>query len=1007
MSHPAQIDPASSSNTTNAASPIPKEIGFSPPEVPSWLLKHAGEPAAERRSLRLRLAVVEHDLGQGLDLAGREDFRCLARREIQASDEVVAQAVGLLRDLAPRGLICDEEGDGARLALTIAAAELVERGQVASLLVICPARDCAEWVERLNAGFGLSARQCGEDGIGQLADGSAWVIDHGTAVARAQQIHDRNFGVVLLDEIHELDRNAVRALRNALREDLFLFARTSSPLDDGFPALHRALDLVRGNVAHPLGNWEEFLSIFLGNDARAQLPRKGTEDELRNRLTAWVRRDATSTGGDAGARRVKRSVKEHLVDAQPREKEYLDQAWRAALGFPESARGHYLAAVLGGPWAFAEAVEKAIANNLVQEPALRRVLQDLVVRGRSMRETAKTAQVATIARKIQKDRDARVLICVRSGATANGLAHALAQAGFLDQTDVLKENQEGLNRMAIQRFVLGERKILIVPDGAARGQAVPCVTDVIHFGPALEAAEHVARMERLGNADGAQCVIHRIVLRGTPEESAIHTAQQRLGFHDLEADQVCGWLADLGFPAGDAGWTRLLMERVEAVLSGTSREDELLPLLERRKRVESARQERRRAADRVLGKLQASRAASRIHYSTEAPRFTVAQLVAASLELRQGGWRVTEDKRILLEHEGKHFELRVPERSGRTLPQAPSPEAAVLDCEPGSWAWERLTQQFREGSSFFLADARSYPLDRVRKRLAESLGAHGLVIESLEIVDSIETVSAALTFRATAHSGPERHEALLETRSCPAGHQLDAYLEAPETLPWPDGSRTPLVRAIEGETAAAVEEAFARAGTAMESAVREREELGSFLADAAARPATLHHPAAALGLHAAVEGLVGLLYRTATVEARVRHRDQTASWPIRLQCVPVSGVILGEIPAPSGISADAPLWACAGGHLVAAGSITVCAAEGCTTGLCAVHAGSDSGLHACAECGAAHCAEHSQACAGCGTRLCAAHLTVLDSGSPACSGCTETLEDGRRFLNAEIAWSAV
>lgn len=1008
MSQSSSVRPTSSNvrspEATAAAAP---HLPFTAPEVQEWLAHHAQEHAGERRSLRLRLAVVEHDLGRGLDLEGRDDFRCLARRGLEPTDAVLTQALALLRDLGPRALCCDEDGDGGRFAMAIAAAELVERGQCDSLLVICAERDCAEWIERLQQGFGLPARLCSEERIGELATGGAWVMTHATAAARAQQVHDRGFGVVLLDEAHLCSRDAARALRSALREEMFLFARTSSPLHEGFATLYRTLDVVRGTNPHPLGTWEEFVSLFLGGDATAQFPRKGTEDELRARLAAWMHRKPRADAGEGGARKSKRVVKEHFLEPLQREKEYLELAWRAALGFPEGTRGHYLAAAIGGPWAFAEAVERAIARNLVAEPALRRVLQDLVVRGRSMRETAKTAQVAQIARKVQKDRDARVLVCVRSGATATGISHALAQAGFMDQTEVLKEGQEGLNRMAIQRFVLGERRILIAPDSAARNIVVHCVTDLVHYGPALEPTEHIARMERLGSDDAARCTVHRMILRGTPEESAVHVAQQKLGFHDLEAEQVGAWLADLGFTDAEGGWSRFLLGRVAATLEGKARDEELLPLLERRKQAEAFRTDRRRASDRVLGTLVQPNRTARGRYEADAPRHTVAQLVAASLELRQGGWQVTDDKRILLEHEGRHSELRVPERSGRTLAQPPTEDTLTLECEPGSWAWQRLTANFREGSAFFLADARAYPLDRVRKKLAARLEPHGLVLESLNVAESHETVAASLNLRATAHAGPERHEAMIEARSCAEGHQLEAYLDAPETLPWPDGSRTPMIARLEGAVAEAVEEAFARAAEGIEAQTRSRADLNAFLHAAASRPAHAHRPAPELGLGAAVEGFTGLLYQTVTVEAHVRHRDQTTAWPIRIRCVPVSGVLLGEIPLPADAPAGAPLWACAAGHLVAAGAISACATPGCTTGLCADHAGADAGLRRCEDCGTARCSEHSSACAGCGATLCEDHLEHLDSGSRACGKCAQTLEDGRRYLAEEIAWSAV
>lgn len=1005
---PPSANPGTVGTRVPGTSQVPQFVAFEAPDLAAWIGGSAQAAAPDRKSFRLRLAVSEHELARGLDLNGREDFICLQRRDLEPSDAVVGHALAFLRDLGPRAVFCDEDGDAVRQAMAVTAAELVERGQTDSLLVICPAQEMAEWVERLRDGFGMPAQICGDDEVTHLRDNSCWVIDYELAARRAQQLSDRGFKAFLLDEVHQANAESVRTLRKVLSDEsgAFVFARTSSPMHDGFSTLHRVLDMVRGTVPHPLGPWDEFVQVFLQGDGQARFPRKGSEDEFRDRLSAWMRRSARPAA-EAGAKRSRRVVKDHLVEPEKREKEYMDLAWRAALGFPEAARDHYLAAVLGGPWHFADAVEKAISRNLIQEPGLRRMLQDLVVRGRSMRETAKSAELASLARKVLKDKTARVLVCVRSGASATGAAHSLAQAGLLEQVDVLKEGQDGLNRLAIQRFVLGERRVLIAPDAAAHGQVIRSVTDLVHFDLPLEPAEHVGRLEHLGITDTAKSVVHRLILKGAAEEVAVHGAQQRLGFHDLEPEEVSGWLADLGFLAVTGSWTHFLLDRVAAWYQGTPKEEELLPLLEKRKQAESARSERRRGTDRSLGQLGLESRSPRTPLEREAPRHSVAQLVAASLELQTGGWHVTDDKRIVLEDAARHYELRTPEIPGRGLSRQPGAEDRTQICEPGSWAWQKLTARFREGSHYFLADARNYPLDRISKRLQEQLAPHGLVLESLKTLSSDEIVAGSLHLRASAAAGPHRHEAIFEVKSCPAGHKLEAYLDAPETLPAPDGSRLPVVKEINARSAEALGAAFARVKEVAEEAARERVDLASFFAQELGKTAVAHRPAAKPELHSAIEGVVGVLYTIATVEARVRHRDQSAAWPLQVRCVPVGGVLLDSLPIPAGTLEGGQLWACAAGHLVAAGAIRTCATDGCMTGLCAEHAHAGTGLRSCAECGKVRCADHAASCAGCGKVSCAEHLERLSSGSLACANCGVTLEDGRRFLQDEIAWSAV
>jgi len=1003
---PPSVNPGTVGTRVPAAQ-VPQFVPFAAPDLAGWLAESAQAAAPDRKAFRLRLAISEHDLARGLDLNRREDFLCLQRRQLEPADAVIGHALAFLRDLGPRAVFCDEDGDAVRQAMAVAAAELIERGQTDSLLVICPAGEMAEWIERLRDGFGLPAQACGDDDVTHLRDNGCWVMNFETAARRSQQLADRAFKLFLIDEAHQAPAESVRNLRKALGDETgsFVFARSSSPMHDGFVTLHRVLELVRGTTPHPLGPWDEFVQLFLQGDAQARFPRKGSEDEFRARLSAWMRRDARPAP-EAGAKRSRRTVKDHLVDPQPREKEYTELAWRAAAGFPEAARDHYLAAVLGGPWHFAEAVEKAIARNLIQEPGLRRMLQDLVVRGRSMRETAKTAELANLARKALKDKNARLLICVRSAATASGVAQSLATAGFLEQADALKEGQDGLNRLAIQRFVLGERRVLIAPDAAARGQVIKTVTDLIHFDLPLEPAEHVARLEHLGAADSSKSVVRRLILKGTAEEIAVHGAQQRLGFHELEPEEVSGWLADLGFH-GEGAWQRFLLERVASFHQGAPREEELLPLLEKRKQAESARSERRRSTDRALGALGPISKNVRPPLEREAARYTVPQLVAASLELRTGGWHVTDDKRIVLEEGARHFELRTPEQPGRSLARLPAADERALVCEPGSWAWQKLLARFRDGSRYFLADARQYPLERVAKRLQEQIAPHGLILEGLNLVCAEEVVAGSLNLRVAAVAGPHRHEAICELKSCTAGHKLEAYLDAPETLPAPDGSRLPAVKELNGRSAEAVNAAFARVKASAEESARERSDLASFVAQELGKPAAANRPPAPPELRSTVEGMVGVLYTVATVEARVRHRDQNSAWPLQFRCVPVSGVLLDKLPMPANAQEGAQLWACAGGHLVAAGSIRTCATPGCMTGLCPEHSDAGTGLRRCDQCGKERCAEHAAACAGCGKMSCSEHLEKLSSGSLACNACGVALEDGRRFLQDEIAHSAL
>jgi SNF2 family DNA or RNA helicase len=166
----------------------------------------------------------------------------------------------IVDDMDGQGILADEVGLGKTIEAGLVACELMKRGRVRDVLVLCPASLCYQWQRELGEKFGLRFAVNPPGGWGHLTHAIA-SLDMAKREPHRAGILARRWDLVVVDEAHKLkNRNTqnhqfVRALR---RGHLLLLSAT--PLQNDLTELYSLVSLVRPGL---FGSFHAFWRQFL------------------------------------------------------------------------------------------------------------------------------------------------------------------------------------------------------------------------------------------------------------------------------------------------------------------------------------------------------------------------------------------------------------------------------------------------------------------------------------------------------------------------------------------------------------------------------------------------------------------------------------------------------------------------------------------------------------------------------------------------------------------------
>jgi superfamily II DNA or RNA helicase len=1018
------------------------------PDWKAWLAENADKPASDRRDYDLHLAAHEWSLASALDINSIEDFESLPSPTIEPFKHQVDDAILFFRRLAPRGLIADDVGLGKTITSGIIARELLDRGRIETILVVCPRSLVEQWCEELDSKFGIAAQ------TGPFVDLERypfWITTYDTAAKRTADIRARKFDLLILDEAHALRnlygaQNAPKravAFEELMKQDAarFVLMLTATPIQNRLWDMFSLLEVLRAPQPNPLGMPDEFRRTFLA-DATARRFRLGMDEAFRRKVSDTTIRTRRA---DSGLLFPEREVKDQRLVPLPEEKDFIDRSLEAILPLPRLEQITHSKTLMSSPFAAAAAFER-LARDPRFPPADRERFRQLSVTGRSLRASAKTRAVVELAKaSLEGGRARRVIVFTQRLETLRHLAQALEAAGLGSQIGVVQGGEHLANRRAIRDFMADPsvRPILLSTDTGAVGLNLQAGNIIVNYdlpwNPML-VEQRIGRVQRLGQKAN-KVIVYNLVLSGTIEDHVVLRLMEKLNLFNQAIGEMEELLEICGFDEEHRPLEQIVMDLIRKAAEQKDIQEDLDRMERSRREAEHKLREMREASDQALKSMRPKDTGVRLEgLERPDPRMPLRDLIVGALSRSGVVHRTDDDGRIFAKMRDGETQLCIDRHDF-----VPGNERMRL-VTPGTRAFERITKQARDEISHHALDATDLPLDRVRESIVETIAPWGMLVEELSECGAVPVFASRIVARVSARVANDQYESIVEQAESNAADGIASLLGSTGEVIGPEDKPLPKVTVTDikklAPDLAGMDLALKNAALANPSVERfctfydhryqeDLERLATHVrgrysaigsdqevtARAAKEYPDVRVAMASLRSRFSPEvrvdpiGFTGILYDRVTVEAKVRNRDQAVAHPIRIEAVPLTGALRSPVPLTRELFDGEQGWGCPGGHVAPAADFRSCAGAECSVGLCSAcrtDGRINNLLEPCAICSTEVCEDHRESCAGCGKMLCLAHAQRLDDGSGwGCSDCAVELEGDLRALARNVAESAV
>src|ERR1022692_1843599 len=331
------------------------------PKLQTRTLRRAPDPA----SYELYRAALEWDLIDPILIRDREDLKSEPqwREHIKPYHHQIKNLVTFCRRL-PVTLLADDVGLGKTISAGLIASELMSRGRLSKILVVCPKLLMPQWKEELESKFGITGIEAtGKELLeAKLPDGGGAVITtYQSARMYLDALSQSGFEMLVLVEAHKL-RNlygtnqapqVAQRFREVLANRMFKYVLmlTATPIHNRLWDIYSLVDLLAVARGHqnPFGSEGMFARTFIADDrmeARHLVP--NMREAFRSVVYGYMSRIRRA---DANLHFPERIVQLHKVDPLPEEIELINSIAGPIQGLNRLAQISILQALISSPHA--------------------------------------------------------------------------------------------------------------------------------------------------------------------------------------------------------------------------------------------------------------------------------------------------------------------------------------------------------------------------------------------------------------------------------------------------------------------------------------------------------------------------------------------------------------------------------------------------------------------------------------------------------------------------------
>ncbi|MFA5945734.1 MAG: SNF2-related protein [Patescibacteria group bacterium] len=551
----------------------------------------SSKPSFQTKTLRLATsdaeyklyrAALEYGLIAPIIIDKPEDLRSkrVWKELIKPYRHQVSNLMNFCRRL-PVTLLADDVGLGKTISAGLVVSELMARGRVNKVLVVCPKLLIPQWKEELETKFAISS--IGETGSKILKvelpeDRGALITTYHSAREYLDELGEMGFDMLILDEAHKL-RNlfgtekppeVAKRFKKALTDRLFRYVLmlTATPIQNRLWDLYSLVDLLTGARGHenPFGSESSFARKFIEGDqiqARKLKPEK--RDEFRSIVYSYMSRFRRA---DADLDFPDRKVELYKVRPTAEEDELFSLIEKEFSKMNRLSQISIAQALVSSPQALAVQLENMAINQTIEKP-LAVDVREVVNR---IGTTAKLHGLSTLIEKLRAENPDkwRVVIFTCRKETQAVIAEHLSDkkitCGLINGTSGPR-NQETIAKF---KKDIPEIHVIVSTEAGSEGVNLQAANVLVNYdlpwNPMI-VEQRIGRVQRLGSQHSSVCIFN-MVLEGTFEEYIVARLLEKLQMASHAVGDVEALLEAAGMGEEGESLEDKILKLVGASLAG-------------------------------------------------------------------------------------------------------------------------------------------------------------------------------------------------------------------------------------------------------------------------------------------------------------------------------------------------------------------------------------------------------------------------------------------------------
>lgn len=756
-------------------------------------VRHATDP----NDYLLYKAALEWDLIDPIIIEKRDDLKSTAfwQDKVEPFNHQVSNLINFCRRL-PVTLLADDVGLGKTISAGLVASELISRGRLSKILIVCPKILGPQWKEELETKFGITSiiatgkdlkRAEPPDEIGAV------ITTYNSARMHLDALEHSGYDMLILDEAHKL-RNlhgteappqvAIK-FKEALSKRWFKYVLllTATPIQNRLWDLYSLVELLTVARGHenPFGNPGMFARKFIAdNKADARKLRPEAQEEFRGIIYRYMSRVRR---GDADLHFPQREVHLHSVDPSEEELEIVKIVARSIEGLDRLTQIGILKTLVSSPEALVLLLRRMSEKGTIKKPFYEEVNE--VVKRISI--TAKLQGLESLIDKLRAEKpdDWRVVIFTTRLETQTSIQNFLEDKGI--KCGLINGTTASVNVDTLEKFRADKPKInvIISTEAGSEGVNMQIANVLVNYDlpwNPMVVEQRIGRIQRLGSPH-EKVIIFNIVLENTFEEYVVGRLMEKLQLASSAIGDIESLLEASGISEGED--------------SGGAFEDKILKLV-----LDSLQgKDVKKAADRTAAsiekaKIQLKNEESNINSllgkmnDEEGPRCPSLPQTIQSMEakelviegLKSLGATVTEKTPSLYSSllNGKLEMIRFD--NNLSLPVADGSLFKNVLYAPGSPAFEKLVVALTNTGLHRVEDADTDVEDQADKEVKKWLKEFKGEYEDLKVGKVRRTFSGSALVRARITVAHDSYERLVEVMCSNSDHVGSAGVEALDPL---------------------------------------------------------------------------------------------------------------------------------------------------------------------------------------------------------------------------------